>query len=73
MTSSPTGSDPKKNDELIIPHDEASTAFVHGLVARGEAVRLAPGASLPAGATHEIVGETEAGHPILRRKRFSLS
>jgi len=73
MTSSPSDKDPKKNDDLIIPHDEASTAFVQGLVARGEAVRLTPGASMPAGATHEIVGETEAGHPILRRRRFSLS
>jgi len=27
--------------------------------------------SLPPGATHEIVGKTETGLPILRRRRFA--
>ena len=63
---------PPKGDDLIVPTDKASTDFVRGLVKRGEAVRLAPDAKLPPGATHEIVGETEAGEPILRRRRFAL-
>jgi hypothetical protein len=60
------------SDDVIVPKDAASTAFVRGLVERGEAVRIAPGGSLPPGATHEIVGETPDGLPILRRKRFAL-
>ena len=65
----------KKADDqtgLIVPHDPASKAFVEGLVARGEAVRVAPNAPLPPGATHEIVGTTDEGLPILRRKRMSM-
>jgi hypothetical protein len=61
----------KNSDDLIVPKDDASVAFVRGLVERGEAVRLKPGAALPPGATHEIVGETEKGAPILKRRRFS--
>lgn len=59
------------SDDLIVPKDAASTSFVKGLVARGQAARLAPDGSLPPGATHEIVGETETGLPILRRRRFA--
>lgn len=55
----------------IVPHDEASRSFVEGLVARGQAARPDAQGKLPAQATHEIVGETEAGLPILRRRRFS--
>jgi len=64
--------DPPKNETDIVPTDEASTAFVRGLIERGEAKRLEPGAPLPPGVTHEIVGETAAGLPILRRRRFAL-
>jgi hypothetical protein len=39
------------------------------LLARGQAARPNSDGSLPPGATHEIVGETEAGLPILRRLR----
>lgn len=61
-----------KDGELIVPSDEASKAYVRALVERGEAVRLPQGGALPPGATHEIVGQTETGLPILRRRRFAL-
>jgi hypothetical protein len=44
---------------------------VKGLVARGQAARPRKDGSLPPGATHEIVGETATGLPILRRRRFA--
>ena len=64
--------DKKRNadaDDLIVPKDAASVSFVKGLLARGQAARPNSDGSLPPGATHEIVGETEAGLPILRRRR----
>jgi len=57
------------DDDLIVPKDAASVSFVKGLVARGQAARADGDGSLPPGATHEIVGETESGLPILRRRR----
>jgi hypothetical protein len=60
------------DDDLIVPTDEASIGFVRALVARGEAVRLPAGAALPPKVTHEIVGETAEGVPILKRRRFAL-
>jgi len=57
------------DDDLIVPKDAASISFVKGLVARGQAARPDGAGSLPPGATHEIVGETETGLPILRRRR----
>jgi hypothetical protein len=57
------------DDDLIVPKDAASVSFVKGLVARGQAARPDGDGSLPPGATHEIVGETESGLPILRRRR----
>jgi hypothetical protein len=42
---------------------------VKGLLARGQAARPNSDGALPPGATHEIVGETQAGLPILRRRR----
>lgn len=63
----------KQEDEndLIVPKDAASISFVKGLLARGQAVHPNKDGSLPPGATHEIVGETETGLPILRRRRFA--
>jgi len=58
-----------EDDDLIVPKDAASVSFVKGLVARGQAARADGDGSLPPGATHEIVGETESGLPILRRRR----
>jgi hypothetical protein len=60
----------ESNDGLIVPKDPASESFVKGLLARGQAARLDKNGVLPPGATHEIVGETESGLPILRRRRF---
>jgi hypothetical protein len=59
-------------DDLIIPTDKTSTDFVLGIVKRGEAQQAQPDGSLGPGVTHEIVGKTESGLPILRRRRFSL-
>jgi hypothetical protein len=55
----------------IVPNDPQSISFVKGLVARGEAARVDAAGKLPSGATHEIVGETESGLPIVVRRRFS--
>jgi hypothetical protein len=57
--------------DLIVPNDLASTKYVNDLVEQGKAARPGADGALPPGATHEIVGETETGAPILRRKRFS--
>jgi hypothetical protein len=61
----------QQNDDLIVPEDPEAISFVKGLVARGQAVKAGKDGSLPPGATHEIVGETKAGLPILRRRRFA--
>jgi len=61
----------KSDDDLIVPKDATSVSFVQGLVARGQAAHAYKDGSLPPGATHEIVGETETGLPILRRRRFA--
>jgi hypothetical protein len=55
----------------IVPTDADSRYFVDGLVARGQAAKADAYGALPPGATHQIVGETEDGYPILRRCRFS--
>jgi hypothetical protein len=55
----------------IVPNDPQSISFVKGLVARGEAARADAKGNLPRGATHEIVGETKSGLPIVVRRRFS--
>ena len=61
----------KSDDELIIPKDRETTSFVKALVARGQAAKANPDGSLPPNVTHEIVGETEEGLPILRRRRYA--
>jgi len=61
----------KGDDDLIVPKDTTSVSFVQGLVARGQAAHANKDGSLPPGATHEIVGKTETGLPILRRRRFA--
>jgi len=57
--------------DTIVPDDPAREAFIRGLLARGEAVRPGPGGRLPPGATHEIVGTSASGLPIVRRRRFA--
>ena len=59
-----------RDEDLIVPKDESSASFVQALVARGQAVKPKPDGSLPPGATHEIVGTTDEGLPILRRRRM---
>jgi hypothetical protein len=55
----------------IVASDPQTEAFVKGLVDRHEAARPDPSGKLPPGATHEIVGETESGLPIVVRRRFA--
>jgi hypothetical protein len=57
----------------IVPDDPSKEAFVRGLVDRGEAARAGPQGKLPPGATHEIIGATATGLPIVVRKRFASS
>jgi hypothetical protein len=49
----------------------AEQAFVRGLIERGEAAYPDPQGKLPAGATHEIIGEGPDGLPVVRRRRFA--
>jgi hypothetical protein len=65
------GKQPAAPAEQIVPNDPASISFVRGLMARGEAAKADAQGGLPPGATHEIVGETPEGHPIVVRRRFS--
>ena len=64
---------PGTHDEPVKPKTPEEKAFVHGLVERGEAAYPDKEGKLPAGATHEIVGEGPDGLPIVRRRRFSAS
>ena len=64
--------DPAKQDDVIIPQDHVTKHFVETLVANGQAARANADGSLPPGVTHEIVGETATGLPIVRRRRFAL-
>ena len=66
------GKEPAPQDDVIVPHDDATTHFVETLVANGQAARANADGSLPPGVTHEIVGETATGVPIVRRRRFAL-
>ena len=59
-------------DDVIVPHDDATRHFVETLVANGQAARANADGSLPPGVTHEIVGETATGLPIVRLSRFAL-
>ena len=68
MTSAP--SDYIPSDDDIVPSDPSSRSFVEALIARGQAARVNAEGTLPPRATHEIVGETADGLPILRRRRF---
>jgi hypothetical protein len=61
---------PESSEGDIVPTDPQTVSFVRGLVARGQAARADASGNLPPGVTHEIVGETAAGEPILRRRRF---
>ena len=63
---------PENKDDVIVPQDDATRHFVQTLVANGQAARANADGSLPPGVTHEIVGETAAGVPIVLRRRLAL-
>ena len=48
----------------------AEEAFIRGLIERGEAAKADENGNLPQGATHEIVGTSPSGLPIVVRRRF---
>jgi hypothetical protein len=48
----------------------AEEAFIRGLIQRGEAAKADEKGNLPLGATHEIVGVSPSGLPIVVRRRF---
>ena len=68
MTDSQPTPTPEPGD--IVPTDPESRYFVDGLAASDQAAKADGNGALPPGATHEIVGQTEDGYPILRRRRF---
>lgn len=49
---------------------KAEEAFIRGLIERGEAAKADEHGKLPPGATHEIIGISESGLPIVVRRRF---
>ena len=49
---------------------KAEEAFIRGLIERGEAAKADEHGNLPPGATHEIIGISESGLPIVVRRRF---
>jgi len=49
---------------------KAEEAFIRGLIERGEAAKADEHGNLPPGATHEIIGISESGMPIVVRRRF---
>ncbi len=51
--------------------EAAKRKYEQAIVARGEAAPA--GVPLPPGATHEIVGHTPDGRPILKRRRYSAT
>jgi len=48
----------------------AEEAFIKGLIERGEAAKADENGNLPPGATHEIIGVSPSGLPIVVRRRF---
>jgi len=50
---------------------KAEEAFIRGLIERGEAAKADEHGNLPPGATHEIIGISESGLPIVVRRRFN--
>jgi hypothetical protein len=50
---------------------KAEEAFIRGLIERGEAAKADEHGNLPPGATHEIIGISPCGLPIVVRRRFA--
>jgi hypothetical protein len=70
MAKNSKAAKPKKKTAIA---ETAKTAFVRGLVARKEAAPAGKDGKLPPGATHEIVGRSATGEPVVKRNRFSLT
>jgi len=49
---------------------QAEEVFIKGLIERGEAAKADDNGNLPPGATHEIVGVSPSGLPIVVRRRL---
>jgi hypothetical protein len=62
-----TDQDPKQAQDKA---KKAEEAFIRGLIERGEAAKADEHGNLPPGATHEIVGTSDSGLPIVVRRRF---
>jgi len=62
--------EPANETGVIAPDTEEHKNFIQSLVANGQAAKPLADGSLPKGATHEIVGETPSGLPIVKRRRF---
>ncbi len=66
--------DPKEKGPAKVSDEErakrAEEAFIRGLIERGEAAKADEHGNLPPGATHEIVGVSPSGLPIVVRRRF---
>lgn len=61
----------KDLEGAIVPDTAEKEAFVKGLLANGQAAKALPDGGLPRGVTHEIVGETPSGLPIVKRRGFN--
>ena len=72
MGDKPRDGADRTGDDMIVPHDEASATWARQQVALGYAKHVTPGAPLAPGVLYEIVGETDAGAPILKHRRVSL-
>lgn len=66
-------SEDQKDSERTASSDKAKRAeeaFIRGLIERGEAAKADEHGNLPPGATHEIIGTSKSGLPIVVRRRF---
>lgn len=66
-------SEDQKDSERTASSDKAKRAeeaFIRGLIERGEAAKVDEHGNLPPGATHEIIGTSKSGLPIVVRRRF---
>jgi hypothetical protein len=59
-----------KQDDPQNKAKKAEEAFIRGLIERGEAAKADEHGNLPPGATHEIIGISESGLPLVVRRRF---
>lgn len=72
MGEKPANEDAGGGGDVIVPKDQASAEWARQQIALGYARRATPGKPLAPGVLYEIIGETEAGAPILKHRRVSL-